>query len=216
MPHAKHEERLKPPGQKFTQAARGWKKVPCRRCILSRYLVPSRGSLGSGFPNDLDAELLDGNTIISHARQNFSPAHAFAFSAGLVTIPTTLYRFEKKVIQSSSVCFSLSSRSSHSGFTSSAFVLVRARAREASWPANTVQTSVISIFLEEGRIVDSQACRKGAYRDKSRLSRRTCFQLHRILCPVSGNLSAVLNIVGSAAGHRIMVGRGGEVRLQGR
>ena len=127
----------------------------------------------------------------------FFSAHAFAFSAGLVTIPTTLYRFEKKVIQSSSVCFSLSSRSSHSGFTSSAFVLVRARAREASWPANTVQTSVISIFLEEGRIVDSQACRKGAYRDKSRLSRRTCFQLHRILCPVSGNLSAVLNIVGS-------------------
>jgi hypothetical protein len=53
-----------------------------------------------------------------------------------------------------------------------------------------------NIFLEEGRIVDSQACRKGAYRGKSRLSRRTCFQLHRILCPVSGNLSAVLNIVG--------------------
>jgi hypothetical protein len=57
MPHAQHEEWLKPPGQKFTRAARGWKKGPCKRCILSRYLVPSRGSLGSGFPNDLDAEL---------------------------------------------------------------------------------------------------------------------------------------------------------------
>jgi hypothetical protein len=198
MPHAKHEERLKPPGQKLTRAARGWKKVPCKRCILSRYLVPSRGSLGSGFPNDLYAETPWRKYYhISCLSKKNLEAHAFAFSAGLVTIPTTLYRFEKKVIQSSSVCFSLSSRSSHSGFTSSAFVLVRARAREASWPANTVQTSMISIFLEEGRIVDSQACGKEAYRDKSRLSRRTCFQLHRILCPISGNLLAVLNIVGS-------------------
>jgi hypothetical protein len=72
MPHAKHEERLKPPSQKFTRAARGWKNDPCKRYILSRFLVPSRGSLGSGFPNDLDAELLDGNTIISHVYQIFS------------------------------------------------------------------------------------------------------------------------------------------------
>jgi hypothetical protein len=63
-------------------------------------------------------------------------------------------------------------------------VLVRARAREASWPANTVRTSVISIFLEEGRIVDSQVRRRNAYRGKSHLFRRTCFLLHQILCPV--------------------------------
>jgi hypothetical protein len=54
------------------------------------------------------------------------------------TIPTTLYRFEKNVIQSSSVPFSFSGRSSQFGRTSSTFVEVRARAREASWPANTV------------------------------------------------------------------------------
>jgi hypothetical protein len=161
IPHAKHEERLKPPDQIFTRAARGWKKDPCRRCIISRYLVPTKGvwildPLIICTPNS-------STEILSYlmSMKIFS-AQAFAFSAGLATNPTTLYRFEKKVIQSSSVCFSLSSRSSHSGFTSSAFVLVRARARDASWPANTVQTSMISIFLEEDRIVDSHARRKGS------------------------------------------------------
>jgi hypothetical protein len=57
-----------------------------------------------------------------------------------------LYRLLKNVIQSSSVCFSLSSRSSQSGRTSSDFVDVRARAREASWPANTVSKErVVSV-----------------------------------------------------------------------
>ncbi len=53
------------------------------------------------------------------------------------TTPTILYRFEKYVNQSSSVFFSFSSRSAHSGRTSSTLVLVRARAREASLPVNT-------------------------------------------------------------------------------
>ncbi len=53
------------------------------------------------------------------------------------TTPTTLYRLLKNVSQSASVCFSFSSRSSQSGRTSSAFVLVRPSAREASWPAKT-------------------------------------------------------------------------------
>ncbi|KAF4635070.1 hypothetical protein G7Y89_g3032 [Cudoniella acicularis] len=53
------------------------------------------------------------------------------------TKPTTLYRFEKNVSQSSNTPFSLSLTSYQSGRTSSAFVEVVARAREASWPANT-------------------------------------------------------------------------------
>jgi hypothetical protein len=54
------------------------------------------------------------------------------------TTPTTLYRLLKNVIQSFKTFCLVSSRSSHSGLTSSGFVDVRARAREASWPANTV------------------------------------------------------------------------------
>lgn len=54
------------------------------------------------------------------------------------TLPTTLYLFEKNVIQSSRTFFLSSSKSSQSGRTSSGFVEERARAREASWPANTV------------------------------------------------------------------------------
>jgi hypothetical protein len=48
------------------------------------------------------------------------------------TTPTILYRFEKYVNQSSRTFFSLSGRSAHSGETSSAFVLVFPRARDAS------------------------------------------------------------------------------------
>lgn len=69
------------------------------------------------------------------------------------TNPTILYRFEKNVFQSFSTPFSLSSRSNHSGDTSAADVEVLARAREASWPANT-----------EGResiLVDGWACDDG-------------------------------------------------------
>lgn len=53
------------------------------------------------------------------------------------TIPTTLYRFEKKVIQSSRVDFSLSSRSCQSGLTSSGLVDVFPSALDASFPAKT-------------------------------------------------------------------------------
>jgi hypothetical protein len=35
IPHAKHEERLKPPAQIFTRAARGWKKDPCMQKMYS-------------------------------------------------------------------------------------------------------------------------------------------------------------------------------------
>lgn len=59
-------------------------------------------------------------------------------SSVFATTPTMLYRFEKNVIQSLSVCCSFSGRSSQSGRTSSAFVEVIPRARDASWPANTV------------------------------------------------------------------------------
>lgn len=51
------------------------------------------------------------------------------------TTPTTLYRLEKKVTQSLRVPFSLSSKSFHSGDTSSALVEVLASARDASCPA---------------------------------------------------------------------------------
>lgn len=54
------------------------------------------------------------------------------------TIPMMLYRFEKNVNQSSNTFFWSSGRSDQSGRTSSAFVEVMPRAREASWPANTV------------------------------------------------------------------------------
>lgn len=53
------------------------------------------------------------------------------------TTPTTLYRLEKKVIQSFKTPFSLSSRSCHSGSASSGLVEVFPRALEASLPANT-------------------------------------------------------------------------------
>ena len=54
------------------------------------------------------------------------------------TVPTTLYLLEKYVTQSSSVFFSVSSRSDHSGLTSLGFVEVLASALDASWPAKTV------------------------------------------------------------------------------
>lgn len=54
------------------------------------------------------------------------------------TLPTMLYRFEKKVSQSSRTPFSLSDNVDQSGETSSAFVELKPKAREASWPANTV------------------------------------------------------------------------------
>lgn len=74
--------------------------------------------------------------------QPISSAHNSRFAHNSLftpsTCPTTLYRFEKKVIQSSNTFFLSSSRSFQSGRTSSGFVDERARAREASWPANTV------------------------------------------------------------------------------
>jgi len=62
------------------------------------------------------------------------------------TIPTILYRFVKKVIQSFSVPCSFSGRSSQVGRTSSALVEVRARAREASWPANAELRYAVSLW----------------------------------------------------------------------
>lgn len=56
------------------------------------------------------------------------------------TLPTTLYRFEKKVSQSSRTPFSLSDKVDQSGETSSALVELKPKAREASWPAKTVFT----------------------------------------------------------------------------
>lgn len=53
------------------------------------------------------------------------------------TTPTTLYLLEKNLIQSFRTPFSLSGRSFHSGATSSGFVEVIPRAREASLPAKT-------------------------------------------------------------------------------
>ena len=50
-----------------------------------------------------------------------------------------LYRLEKNVNQSSRVPFSLSESVDQSGLTSSAFVEVIPRARDASWPAKTVE-----------------------------------------------------------------------------
>ena len=71
-----------------------------------------------------------------------------------------LYRLLKNVNQSLSTPFSLSGRSSHSGLQSSAFSEDWARAREASFPANTVvgnhtvahqlQDPVTRIALEGG------------------------------------------------------------------
>ena len=54
------------------------------------------------------------------------------------TTPTTLYLFEKNLIQSLSTPFSLSLRSFHSGETSSGLVEVFPRALEASFPAKTL------------------------------------------------------------------------------
>jgi hypothetical protein len=64
--------------------------------------------------------------------------YAAAASSPFTTYPTTLYLLLKNVFQSSSVFFFSSSKSSHSALTSSAFVEVSARARDASWPANTI------------------------------------------------------------------------------
>jgi hypothetical protein len=73
--------------------------------------------------------------LLRKADACFEPYQRFAAPS---TTPTMLYRFEKNVNQSSSTFFSLSGKSAHSGETSSAFVLVFPRARDASWPANTV------------------------------------------------------------------------------
>ena len=73
--------------------------------------------------------------LLRNADACFEPYQRFAAPS---TTPTMLYRFEKNVNQSSSTFCSLSGKSAHSGETSSAFVLVFPRARDASWPANTV------------------------------------------------------------------------------
>lgn len=69
----------------------------------------------------------------------------------VATFPTTLYLLEKKVSQSSSVPFSLSSRSEISADTSSAFVEVLPRARDASLPANTRGGERVSIMWKSCR-----------------------------------------------------------------
>jgi hypothetical protein len=97
----------------------------CLRCEASHPNQPN-SNCGNHFPRP------------RHSNENICKSNRFqADYDSAFTIPTTLYRFEKKVIQSLSVPCSFSGRSFQSGRTSSALVEVRARAREASWPANT-------------------------------------------------------------------------------
>ena len=79
--------------------------------------------------------------MLANGRQHrHCPKHRFSLYSKLVapsTLPTTLYRLEKKVTQSFRTPFSLSLRCFHSEVTSSALVDVLASAPEASLPANT-------------------------------------------------------------------------------
>lgn len=84
-----------------------------------------------------------------------SPRPYPMFVAPSIT-PTILYRLLKKINQSSSVFFSPSGRSSQSGRTSSGLSDDMPRAREASWPANTVRTQV-----RWGGRCWSSTCRRG-------------------------------------------------------
>lgn len=75
------------------------------------------------------------------SRHNAAPCVAASSSKFVApsTTPIMLYLLEKNLIQSFSTPFSFSSKSFHSGETSSGLVDDFARAREASLPANTRQ-----------------------------------------------------------------------------
>jgi hypothetical protein len=75
---------------------------------------------------DFSLSIFAGNNAFTNYK--FSP---------LATRPTMLYRLLKKVYQSSRTCFSLSSKSSHSGRQSSSLSELFARARDESLPVNT-------------------------------------------------------------------------------
>jgi hypothetical protein len=97
-----------------------------------------------------------------------------------------LYRLEKKVYQSFSTFLSASGRSYHSGETSAAFVLVFARAREASWPEKTSNRPIsfcskyMTERIQEGEGRDDRE--EVDYRDKSRLVGMLYFLSRRRLC----------------------------------
>lgn len=128
-----------------------------------RYLFPPSFSLISNFPN-----------------HNFpTPDPKIYKFAAPSTIPTILYRFEKNVYQSCNTPFSFSLRSSYSARTSSGFVLVNARALEASWPANTI---FVVVSLKLG--IDVWHGKK-LYHDKNHLEDMLCCLLRRRLVPIA-------------------------------
>lgn len=101
------------------------------------------------------------------------PRPSYSRFVAPTTLPTTLYRLEKKMIQSLRTPFSLSSRSCHRGRTSSGFVDDRASARDASLPANTrMVRGKLPLLKGEERRGETHHCR-------IRRVDKPCFQSRR-------------------------------------
>lgn len=118
--------------------------------------------------------------------QEEAPATSSSKLVAPSTTPTTLYLLEKNLTQSFSVPFSLSLKSLHSDETSSGFVEVFPRAREASFPAKTCQAKSVDIHVASSRSWKRMSLRGAAdhtYRCMSFRADTSCCPSHHILFP---------------------------------